>query len=171
MINCSTNRDLLAFVTEEEIKNTVFSIGPLQAPGPDGFTGLFFQRYWSIISRDVVCAVQDFFRRGHMLRGLNHTWLTLIPKVPEVTNMTQVRPIGLCTVFYKIISKFISSRLALVLPHLVNPAQNGFIRGRCITDNILIAHELIHHLQSYGTGKRHFMALKVDMEKAYDRVE
>ncbi|CAN1315043.1 Transposon TX1 uncharacterized 149 kDa protein [Linum perenne] len=171
VVTTDMNRSLLADVTGDEIRRTVFSIGSMQAPGPDGFTGLFFQRYWDIIGSDVIIAVRDFFRRGNMLRTLNHTWLTLIPKVSSVENMAQVRPIGLCTVFYKIISKIITARLGLILPHFVSPAQNGFVRGRCITDNILIAHELIHHLQNYTRGKLHFMALKVDMEKAYDRVE
>ncbi|CAN1279753.1 Uncharacterized mitochondrial protein AtMg00310 [Linum perenne] len=171
VITPQMNMDLMVEVSDEDIRLSVFSIGPTQAPGPDGFTGLFFQRYWHIIADDVCCAVKDFFRRGHMLRTLNHTWLTLIPKTSEVENMTQIRPIGLCTVFYKIISKIITNRLGKILPHFVNPAQNGFVQGRCITDNILIAHELIHHLQSYVAGGQHFMAVKVDMEKAYDRVE
>ncbi|CAN1822862.1 Transposon TX1 uncharacterized 149 kDa protein [Linum perenne] len=151
VIKAATNQDLLASVKEEEIRQAVFATGLHQAPGPDGFTGLFFQRYWEIIKFDVISAVKDFFRRGHMLRGFNHTWLTLIPTVAEVTSMTQVRPIGLCTVFYKSISKIIAARLAIILPDLVNPAQNRFVRGRCITDNILIAHELIHYLQTYNS--------------------
>ncbi|CAN1272874.1 Transposon TX1 uncharacterized 149 kDa protein [Linum perenne] len=152
VVTDSMNDSLLAEITDDEIRSTVFSIDPTQAPGPDGFTGLFFQRYWDIVAGDVITAVKDFFRRGNMLRSLNHTWLALIPKTSTVEDMTQVRPIGLCSVFYKIISKLITKRLGDILPQFINPAQNGFIRGRCITDNILIAHELIHHLQTYAVA-------------------
>ncbi|CAN1325289.1 Transposon TX1 uncharacterized 149 kDa protein [Linum perenne] len=164
------NSTLLDDVTDSEIRATVFSISPTKAPGPDGFTGLFFQKYWHIINLDVSRAIQDFFRSNRMLPALNHTWLTLIPKTPDPRSMKDLRPIGLCTVIYKIISKIIAGRLSKILPLIVNPCQNGFIKNRSITDNILLAHELIHHFKCHS-GKQHFMAFKIDMEKAYDRVE
>ncbi|CAN1334272.1 LINE-1 retrotransposable element ORF2 protein [Linum perenne] len=164
------NQALLAPVLPSEIKDATFSIGSTQAPGPDGFTGLFFQRYWEVVGNTVIDAVQDFFHKSKMLRTLNHTWITLIPKVSDANTMRQLRPIGLCTVPYKIISKILTSRLGNVLPDIIHPSQNGFIKNRSITDNILIAHELIHFLKTH-TGDQHLMALKIDMEKAYDRVE
>ncbi|CAN0898595.1 LINE-1 retrotransposable element ORF2 protein [Linum grandiflorum] len=170
LLSDSMNSALLADVSEPEIKEAVFAIGPMQAPGPDGFTGLFFQRYWDIIHRDVELAVLEVFSTGRMLRSLNHTWLTLIPKTSDARSMRHLRPIGLCIVVYKIISKILSGRLGAILPSLVDPAQNGFVRNRLISDNILLAHELVHHLHVH-TGQHHLMALKIDMEKAYDQVE
>ncbi|CAN0880643.1 Transposon TX1 uncharacterized 149 kDa protein, partial [Linum grandiflorum] len=170
LLSDSMNSALLAEVSLSEIKEAVFAIGHVRAPGPDGFTGLFFQRYWDIIHRDVERVVLEFFRSGRMLRSFNHTWLTLIPKTTDARSMRHLRPIGLCTVVYKIISKIIAGRMGVILPSLVDPAQNGFIRTRLISDNILLAHELVHHLHVY-TGNHHLMALKIDMEKAYDRVE
>ncbi|CAL1371584.1 unnamed protein product [Linum trigynum] len=64
-----------------------------------------------------------------------------------------------------------AERMAVVLPQVVSSGQNGFIRKRQIVDDILIGHELIHYLKNKRTGKKGFTALKVDMEKAYDRVE
>ncbi|CAN0830758.1 LINE-1 retrotransposable element ORF2 protein [Linum grandiflorum] len=162
---------LTAPVGVEEIRNAVFSIGPTHAPGPDGFTGLFFQRFWPIVGGDVTSGILDFFRSDSLLRSLNHTWMTLIPKVLGADSMRQLRPIGLCTVFYKTISKIITTRLGNILPNIVSSNQNGFIRHRSITDNVLLAHELMHYLKLHASGKRDYMALKVDMEKAYDRVE
>ncbi|CAN1153918.1 LINE-1 retrotransposable element ORF2 protein [Linum perenne] len=73
VVSPQMNMELMAELIDEEIRLTVFSIGPTQAPGPDGLTSLFFQRYWQIIASDVICAVKDIFRRGHMLCTLNHT--------------------------------------------------------------------------------------------------
>lgn len=80
-------------------------MNPRKAPGADGMTAGFFQDNWQAIRGDVVSMVQDFFNRGHMLRKLNHTHTVLIPKVGLPTRMSQLRPISLCNVAYKIISK------------------------------------------------------------------
>ncbi|CAL1395981.1 unnamed protein product [Linum trigynum] len=82
-----------------------------------------------------------------------------------------MRPIGLCQVFYKIISKVLSFRLSKVLPSVVSDTQNGFVKGRDISDNILIVQEVMHFLNTKSQGRDKWMALKLDMEKAYDRVE
>ncbi|CAN1163478.1 LINE-1 reverse transcriptase homolog, partial [Linum perenne] len=169
-ISTVMNSILLKDVSDSEISSTVFAISPTKAPGPDGFTGLFFQKYWDIIQSDVSRAIKDFFRSNRMLPALNHTWLTLIPKTSDPRSIKDLRPIGLCTVIYKIISKIITSRLSKILPHIINPCQNGFIKARSITDNILLAHELLHHFKCHS-GSQHYMAFKIDMEKAYARVE
>ncbi|CAL1377102.1 unnamed protein product [Linum trigynum] len=106
-----------------------------------------------------------------MLRSFNHTWLTLIPKVDIVESMTQLRPISLCQFLYKVITKIMAERLACLLPRIVPEGQNAFIRERQIVENILLGHELMHYLKIKNQGKKGYMALKVDMEKAYDRVE
>ncbi|CAL1393362.1 unnamed protein product [Linum trigynum] len=106
-----------------------------------------------------------------MLRSFNHTWLTLIPKVDQVESMRQLRPISLCQFIYKVISKIMAEQLAGILPIIVSDGQNAFIRERQIVDNILIGHELMHYLKIKTRGKKGYMALKVDMEKAYDRVD
>ncbi|CAN1338383.1 Transposon TX1 uncharacterized 149 kDa protein [Linum perenne] len=169
-ITDAMNSLLLAEVSESDIQSAVFAISPTKAPGLDGFTGLFFQRYWEIIHVDVTHAIRDFFRSNRMLPALNHIWLTLIPKISDPRSMKDLRPIGLCTVAYKIISKIITGHLSQILPRVVNESQNGFIKNRSITDNILLAHELIHHFKCHASDQ-YYMALKIDMEKAYDRVE
>ena len=85
--------------------------------------------------------------------------------------MTQVRPISLSSVFYKIISKVFVHRLQGMMNRLINPTQSAFIKGRLISDNILIAHECMHYLKNKKRGLENEMALKLDMSKAYDRVE
>ncbi|CAL1413942.1 unnamed protein product [Linum trigynum] len=165
------NADLTAEVLSQEIQDTVFSMGTKQAPGSDGFTGKFFKAFWDIVGTSVIEAVTSFFVTSKMLRSFNHTWLTLIPKVDNVEFMRQLRTISLCQFVYKIITKIMVGRLAAILPQIISEGQNAFIRDRQIVKNILLGHELMHYLKIKTRGKKGFMALKVDIEKAYDRVE
>ncbi|CAL1394640.1 unnamed protein product [Linum trigynum] len=97
--------------------------------------------------------------------------ITLIPKTPNAETMKQMRPIGLCQVFYKIIAKILADRLSRFLPLIVGPNQNVFVKDRSITDNILIGQEVMQFLKTKTQGKEKWMALKLDMEKSYDRFE
>lgn len=102
---------------------------------------------------------------------LNQTHITLIPKVPNLESITQYRPIGLCNFSYKIIAKVLANRLKPLLPHLISPKQSAFVSGRQIQDNIFIVQEVLHQLR-VRKRKKHFQAvLKLDMQKAFDRVE
>ncbi|CAN1246044.1 LINE-1 retrotransposable element ORF2 protein [Linum grandiflorum] len=167
----SMNSSLIRPFSTAEIKKAVFSIASSKSPGSDGFTAGFYHKFWPLIGPDICDGVQAFFHSNRMLRSINHTWLTLIPKIPGADSMTQVRPIGLCQMLYKIISKLLATRLAVVLPSLISNTQNGFVPNRAISENVIVAHEVMHYLKRKTTGKKHFMAVKLDMEKAYDRIE
>ena len=85
--------------------------------------------------------------------------------------MTEFRPINLSNVTYKIIAKVLSNKLKAVLPQIITENQSAFLFERLITDNILVAFEIIHYLNNKWEGKESFMAVKLDMSKAFDRVE
>lgn len=91
--------------------------------------------------------VKSFFHSRRMLNELNHTNIVLIPKVDNPMKMSQFRPISLCNVVYKIISKVVTNRLKKVLPKVISLNQSTFVAGRQISDNILVVHELLHSMR------------------------
>lgn len=106
-----------------------------------------------------------------MLKAINHTVISLILKVDCPTEIKQYRPINLCQVIYKAIAKILVNRLKPFLSQCINKNQSAFVPGRQILDNVILSHELMHFLKNRRHGRVGFMAVKLDMSKAYDRVE
>jgi len=123
------NQQLLRLATENEVKEALFMMHPEKAPGPDGMTALFFQHSWHIIKKDLVEMVNNFLVSGEIDPRLNITNICMIPKTERPTRMTELRPISLCNVGYKIISKVLCQRLKLCLPSLVSETQSSLWLG------------------------------------------
>nr|XP_043610370.1 uncharacterized protein LOC122582052 [Erigeron canadensis] len=116
----------------------------VNSTGPDGFNLVFFKESWNVVGSEVCMAVQEFFRNGKILRELNHTIISLIPKVPTPSGVNDYRSISCCNVLYKCISKIITNRIKDALDDLVDINQSAFVCGRRISDNILLTQELMH---------------------------
>ena len=170
-LNEEMNDMLCKNFTREEVEFTLDQMGPLKAPGDDGMPALFYQKFWDIVGNDVVNCCLGVLNNGESVRDLNHTLIALIPKVKNLTLTTEFRPISLCNVVYKLISKTLANRLKRVLPSLISEYQSAFVPDRLITDNILVAYESIHAIKRRGKRGKKKMAIKLDMAKAYDRVE
>uniref|UniRef100_A0A803PYY8 Reverse transcriptase domain-containing protein n=1 Tax=Cannabis sativa TaxID=3483 RepID=A0A803PYY8_CANSA len=142
-----------------------------KTPGPDGFNSNFYKATWSTVRNDVLYAASSFLNGNGDVAPLNTTLITLIPKVKQPTSISEYRPISLCNIVYKIISKIIANRLKLVLNSLISRNQSAFLPGRLISDNIIIAQEVAHSIKVKSRGKSGWMVVKLDMAKAFDRVE
>ncbi|KAL2905278.1 hypothetical protein RDABS01_003988, partial [Bienertia sinuspersici] len=127
----------------EEVKKALFSIDGGKSPDPDGFNSSIFKLSWPILGNELCAAVLDFFQTGRLLREINNTNITLIPKVSNPMSVTDFRLIACCNTIYKIISKMLCSRLKELLPDLISEYQSGFIKGRKIFHNICIVQDLI----------------------------
>ena len=109
--------------SSEEVKVALFQMGPTKAPGSDGMNALFYQKFWHIaVGNKVTDAVLDFLHSGNMEPDVNSTHIVLIPKVKKPEKMADFRPISLCNVIYKIISKVLTNRLKLILPQIISPS-------------------------------------------------
>ena len=123
------------------------------------------------MGNDVVCMVLNVLNSNISMADINKTFITLILKTNNPANMIEFRPISLSDVIYKLIFKVLANRLKSVLPQIISENQSAFLSKRLITDNVLISFELMHYLDHKRDGKDCYMAIKLDMSKAYDRVE
>ncbi|KAJ0017174.1 hypothetical protein Pint_11951 [Pistacia integerrima] len=147
VITPKMNSDLVKQISNEEVEKAVFNMNGLGSPGPDGFLAIFYQKHWMIIGPSVCAAVKTPFK------------------------VSEFRPISLCNVLYKILAKVLANRLQKILPQIISPSQSAFIPDRLITDNAIVAFEVMHTMNTSLKGKDGYMVLKLDMSKAYDRLE
>ncbi|XP_061362932.1 uncharacterized protein LOC133306628 [Gastrolobium bilobum] len=155
--------------SKEEIRKTIFKMGKFKAPGPDGLSAIFFHSQWDSIGDSVYKLIAEIFVCPDKVKDINGTLICHIPKKDSPSSMKDFRPISLCNVIYKAITKTLAERMRNLMPRIVSPNQCSFIKGRQGTDNIIIAQEVIHSIRS-RKGNKGWMMIKVDLEKAYDRL-
>jgi hypothetical protein len=146
----------------------IFLMEHNKEPGPDGFPAEFYQTFWDTIKSDLL----DLFNVLHAgqleLFRLNFGEVILLPKVNQAERIQQFRPICLLNGSFKIFMKVATIRLNTVADHVVRPLQTAFMQGRNILDGVVILHKAVHKLHA---KKLNGVILKLDFEKAYDKVE
>jgi len=164
------NEDLQALndpVTMNELENTIKWFQKEKSPCPDGWTIEFYLAFFDIIGADILRVVEEIRTSGQLYHAINSTFIALIPKSDSPTSFADFRPISLCNVLYKIISKIIANRIRPILSQHIAPQQFAFLENRQIHEVIGTAQEAIHtiwtkHLKS--------ILLKIDLSKAFDQV-
>lgn len=119
--------------------NVVFKLNGDSSGGPDGLTGRFYQVCWDIVGSDIIGMVREFFAGNTLPKSITHTNLVLIPKKDNVQSFLDMRPISLSNFVNKILSRIIHNRLENILPNLISSNQSGFVKGRSIIENVLLA--------------------------------
>eukprot|EP00253_Pinus_taeda_P022654 PITA_22654 len=137
------------------------------APGPDGFTVDFFQAGWHFLGKEILDLVEESRINQKVWPALNSTFFALIPKGDNLEEANGYRPIALCNVIYKMITSLIAKRLKPLLDNLISAEQTGFVEGRQILDGLVVTQEVIHSLK---VKKQKGMMIKLDLSKAYDRL-
>lgn len=165
-ISNEQNQALSREISLEEVEEAVKEMPNDKAPGPDGFTINFYEACWEIVKLEVWEVVEDSRCSSSILKSLNSTFLALIHKEEEATTPAKFHPIALCNVLYKIISKVIANRLKPILPGLISEEQSGYVEGRQILDNILLAQEMVHTLQCRKVAG---MMMQLDLSKDYEK--
>ncbi|XP_055960979.1 uncharacterized protein LOC126672148 [Mercurialis annua] len=168
-LDIATSTLLAKEITNDEVRMALFDLQPLKSPGVDGLHALFLQNQWSTVGPKICDFIKGIFSGQEFPREINRTLITLIPKCENPESIKSFRPISLCNVIYKIITKIIANRLKKVMPHIIGPMQTSFVEGRHITDKIILAQEALHSMRK-KKGKKSFMVIKIDLEKAYDRI-
>ncbi|WVZ61551.1 hypothetical protein U9M48_011408 [Paspalum notatum var. saurae] len=164
-VSIAENEILSAKVTEKEVRDAVFQLKHNKAPGPDGFPAEFYQELWGLIKDDIMALFNEFFECKLSLFSLNFDTITLLPKGKEAKQIQQYRPIYLLNVSFKVFTKVVANRTNLVAKKVNRPSQTAFMAGRNIMEGVVILHKTLLH-----KNKLNGVVLKLDFEKAYDKV-
>lgn len=145
---------------------------PWTAPGFGGFPPAFYKENIDLLINALWKTVSSFFESKHLLKEMNHTFISLISKTDNSSSPSEFIPVSLCNSNYKVISKIIVNRMKPLLSKMTSPLQDAYVSNMHIQDNVIIVHELVHTMK----GKRKndkwgVMGLKLDMSKIFDRVE
>ncbi|KAE8729397.1 hypothetical protein F3Y22_tig00003715pilonHSYRG00041 [Hibiscus syriacus] len=153
---------------EQKIWQAIASSDSSKAPGPNGFTMGFFKRCWPSLKEFVMIFFKDLCFGRKWEHGVNHAFITLIPKKLNLDSVEDFRPISLVGSLYKIISKVLSKRLSCCVGDIISQSQFAFIPRRQLLDCAFIANEGIDYWRKQMLEG---VVLKVDFHRAYDSVE
>ncbi|GAU51940.1 hypothetical protein TSUD_417220, partial [Trifolium subterraneum] len=153
---------------EAEVKSAVWDCDSFKSPGPDGINFGFIKDFWAELRGDVMRFISEFHRNGKLTKGINSTFIALIPKIDSPQRLNDFRLISLVGSLYNILAKVLANRLRLVIGRVISESQTAFVKDRPILDGVLIANEVVDDARK---SKKELLFFKVDFEKAYDSVD
>ncbi|KAL2898061.1 hypothetical protein RDABS01_039843 [Bienertia sinuspersici] len=169
VLNQAQRERLIGHFTKDEIKQALFAIHGDKAPGLDEFGSHFYKDNWEIVGEQTYEAVLSFFESRKLLKEVNSTFRSLIPKVTCPNDVSEFRPIACYNTIYKCITKLLCVRLKEVLPDLIAKNQGAFVHGRYIVHNIMVCQDLVRKYGRKNTTPS--CMIKLDLRKAYDTIE
>ncbi|XP_019168955.1 PREDICTED: uncharacterized protein LOC109164864 [Ipomoea nil] len=169
-LSSAQSRRLVNTVPMEEVRKAVFGMKRFGSPGPDGIPAAFYQHYWDSVGPALTQMVNQALHSGTVHKSLLVAFMCLIPKKEAPESAADFRPISLLNVAFKVISKVLVNRMRPIMCKLIGPHQNSFLPGRSTLDNIILTQEIIHTMYK-KKGRKGLMAVKVDLQKAYDSVD
>ena len=152
---------------KEEIIQVLKDFQGDKALDPDGFTMAFFQKYWRVVEKDIMDFFEEAYVHCQFEQSLNDSFITLIPKKVNASNIRDFRPISLIGSVYKLLAKVLVNRFRVVLGGLISKSQNDFVGGRQMVDSVLIAKKCLDCRVRSGLPS---LICELDIEKAYDDV-
>ncbi|GAU50699.1 hypothetical protein TSUD_367350 [Trifolium subterraneum] len=167
-LNHLESGSLIKPFSEAEVRAAVWDFDSFKSPGPDGVNFGFIKDLWEELRSDAMRFISEFHRKGKLTKGINDTFIALIPKIDSPQRFNDFRPISLVGSLYKILAKVLANRLRCVIGSVISESQTAFVKDRQILDGILIANEAVDEARKY---KKERMLFKVDFEKAYDSVD
>ncbi|KAJ1704151.1 hypothetical protein LUZ63_003930 [Rhynchospora breviuscula] len=145
-------------------------MGPDKSAGPDGITARFLQTSWHVIGPELLVQVKKIFEEGVIPQEWLRCRVTLIPKTEEPQSPADFQPISVGNILYRLVMRIIASRLRPYLTKVISKEQNAFLRGRCISENIILVKEVLHSFSRSDFKHKTFM-LKADINKAFDKLD
>ena len=167
-LKCEDQIGLCNQFSSKDIKDALFSIPSIKSPGPDRFNSGFFKAAWGTIGPLVCSTIQEFFHTRVMPSYISATKLIVLPKVPNLQSATNFKPISYYNTIYKSITKLLSQMIKTILPHLIDPSQGAFIKGRELLYNVLICQDIARGYQRKGISLR--CILIINLKKAFNSV-
>ena len=128
LVTAEMNNQLSQEFMEWEVQTELKQMAPLKAPGLDGMPPIYYQNYRNLVGEDVTNTILSYLNSATLPHPLNHTFITLIPKIKNLTSVSDYRPISLCNVLYKIFSKVLTNRLKKNLPSIILEHQSAFTK-------------------------------------------
>jgi hypothetical protein len=114
----------------EEVHAAIWDCDSFKSPGPDGINFGFLKEFWPELKEDIMRFITEFHRNGKLSKGINSTFIALIPKVDNPQKLNDFRPISLVGSLYKILAKVLANRLRQVVGSVVSEVQSAFVKER-----------------------------------------